>query len=52
MWFYFSAYVLLFGAEMNTEMERQTAKDTTRGPPEPMGQRGAFAADTLGEARS
>jgi membrane protein len=51
MWLYLSAYVVLFGAEMNSEMERQTAKDTTKGPPKPMGQRGAYAADTLGEAR-
>jgi len=46
-WLYLSAYVLLLGAEINAELERQTAADTTVGEPEPMGQRGAHAADTL-----
>jgi membrane protein len=36
------------GEELNTEMERQTRKDTTTGEPEPMGKRGAHAADTTG----
>jgi hypothetical protein len=29
-------------------MEHQTAEDTTTGPPEPLGERGAFVADTVG----
>ena len=33
-------------------MEAQTREDTTTGPDEPMGQRGAVKADTLGEATS
>ena len=51
-WLYLSSYVLLFGAEMNSELEHQTAKDTTAGTPEPLGQRGAWAADNVagGEA--
>lgn len=52
MWVYLSAYSVLLGAELNAEMERQTAEDTTKGRPEPMGHRGAFSADNLGEARS
>lgn len=48
MWFYISAYVVIIGAEINAESEHQTRKDTTKGPPEPMGERGAHAADTLG----
>lgn len=52
MWFYLSAYAILLGAELNTEMERQTAKDTTKGAPAPMGQRNAHAADTLGESKA
>jgi membrane protein len=52
MWFYLSAYVVLMGAEINTEMERQTKRDTTTGPEKPMGHRGAFAADVKGKARS
>ena len=44
-WFYVSAFVVLLGAELNAEMELQTERDTTTGPPEPMGQRGAYVAD-------
>ena len=44
-WFWVSAYVVLLGAELNAEMELQTARDTTTGPPQPMGQRGAYVAD-------
>ncbi|MFC4254996.1 YihY family inner membrane protein [Altererythrobacter xixiisoli] len=46
-WLYLSAYALLLGAEINCELERQTARDTTTGAEQPMGQRGAYAADTL-----
>jgi len=48
MWFYLSSYVVVLGAEINAEMERQTTRDTTDGPELPMGQRGAYAADTVG----
>ncbi len=51
MWFWLSAFVVLLGAEINSEMERQTHHDTTSGEPKPLGERGAFAADTLGEHR-
>lgn len=51
MWLYLTAYVVLLGAEMNSEMERQTKKDTTEGQPEPLGQRGAYAADTVGPSK-
>jgi len=50
MWFYISAYVVLLGAELNAEMEHQTAQDTTEGHPKPLGQRGAYVADTVGQA--
>jgi membrane protein len=46
-WMYLSAYAFLFGAELNSEIEHQTAKDSTTGPPEPMGERGAWAADNF-----
>ena len=52
MWFWISAFIILLGAEVNAEMEAQTREDTTTGPDEPMGQRGAVKADTLGEATS
>ena len=46
-WLWLTAYVYLFGAELNSELERQTAKDTTTGKDRPMGARGARAADTV-----
>jgi membrane protein len=39
----------LLGAVINAQAERQTAADPTTGSPQPMGQRRAYAADTLGE---
>lgn len=47
LWFYFTGQVLLFGAEFDAELERQTAVDSTTGKPKPMGERGAFVADHL-----
>ena len=44
-WMYLSAYVFLFGAELNAELEHQTAKDSTTGRPAPLGMRGAWVAD-------
>jgi membrane protein len=49
MWLYLSAYVLIVGAELNSEIEHQTAVDTTEGPEQPMGTRRAHMADTIGE---
>ena len=46
-WIYLSAYVFVFGAELNSEVEYQTAEDSTTGPPLPMGRRGAWAADNV-----
>jgi len=46
-WMYLSAYVFILGAELNSEIEHQTAKDSTTGPPEPLGERGAWAADNV-----
>lgn len=48
MWMWLSATIVLIGAELNSEAERQTDKDTTRGPPMPIGLRGADAADRKG----
>ena len=48
-WVWLSVTVLLIGAELNAEMEHQTAHDTTTGGSRPMGQRGASVADTLGK---
>jgi membrane protein len=49
-WLFLSAFVVLVGAELNAEMELQTAKDTTAGPTRPMGDRDAQAADHVAEA--
>jgi membrane protein len=51
-WIWLSSIVILMGAEVNAEMEHQTAKDTTEGAPEPLGVRGATMADTLGMAKT
>jgi membrane protein len=52
MWIYLSMWVVLVGAELNAEIEHQTAKDTTVGPEKPLGTRGASMADKIGEARA
>jgi membrane protein len=39
------------GAELNAEIEHQTAQDTTTGDPLPLGARGAVMADTVGPRR-
>lgn len=45
MWFFVTAYVVLLGAELNAELEMQTAIDSTAGQPKPIGRRGAYVAD-------
>ncbi|GJD64686.1 YihY/virulence factor BrkB family protein [Methylobacterium frigidaeris] len=45
-WLFMSAFVVLLGAELNAELERQTTRDTTEGAERPEGQRGATVADT------
>jgi len=47
-WLWMSALVILLGAEIDAEAEHQTAEDTTTGPAEHMGSRGAVMADTVG----
>ncbi|WP_083656291.1 YihY/virulence factor BrkB family protein [Mongoliimonas terrestris] len=47
-WLWLSAVVVLVGAELNAELEHQTARDTTTGAPAPIGKRGAVMADTVG----
>ncbi|WP_313557095.1 YihY/virulence factor BrkB family protein [Agrobacterium cavarae] len=50
VWVWISVVILIVGAEINAELEHQTRKDSTTGSPKPMGERGAYVADTVGEA--
>jgi membrane protein len=50
MWMWMSAIIVLCGAELNSEIEHQTALDSTVGRPKPLGARGAAMADTVGAA--
>jgi membrane protein len=47
-WLWISAIIILLGGEINAEIEHQTARDSTVGPPMPLGTRGATMADTIG----
>jgi len=51
-WIWLSTIVVLLGAEIDAEMEHQTARDTTTGPDQPRGTRGARVADTVGAAQA
>jgi membrane protein len=48
LWLFLTAFVVIVGAELNAELERQTVRDTTAGPSRPIGERDAHAADTIG----
>jgi len=51
LWTWFSVQIILMGAEVNAEIEHQTAVDTTTGSPEVIGERGAVMADSVGPRR-
>jgi membrane protein len=51
-WVWLSIIVVLVGAQLNAEMEHQTAQQSTSGPPKPLGARGAQMADTIGSAQT
>jgi membrane protein len=50
MWMWISSIVILLGAQLNSEIEHQTARDSTVEQDKPLGARGAVMADTVGEA--
>jgi membrane protein len=52
MWLWISTIVVLLGAELNAEIEHQTARDSTIGGEKPLGARGAVMADTVGASQS
>ena len=47
LWLWLTSLIILIGAEINSETEQQTAKDTTQGPEQPMGRRRAVKADSM-----
>lgn len=49
MWLWLSSVALLIGAEFDASLELQTSRDSTIGPDKPIGQRGAYVADTIGD---
>jgi membrane protein len=51
MWLWLTSIAILVGAEINAEIEHQTARDTTVGRTKPLGARGAVMADTVGAAQ-
>ncbi len=50
-WVWLSVTVVLLGAQLDAEMEHQTAQQSTSGPARPLGARGAKMADTVGPAQ-
>jgi membrane protein len=50
VWTWISVCILVVGAELDAELEHQTLVDSTTGPPQPIGDRGAVMADTVGKA--
>jgi membrane protein len=50
VWMWISVVILIVGAEINAELEHQTTQDSTTGTPRRMGSRGAYVADTVGQA--
>lgn len=47
-WLWISTTLVILGAEINSEIEHQTAQDTTTGEELPLGERGAHMADNVG----
>lgn len=47
-WLWISSTLVILGAELNSEIEHQTAQDSTTGAEKPLGERGAHMADSVG----
>jgi membrane protein len=52
LWLWITSYAILLGAEINAEAEEQTIADTTTGPDQPLGRRGAVKADSVPPTKS
>jgi membrane protein len=52
LWLWISAYAVLLGAEINAESEQQTIRDSTKGPEQPLGERGAVKADSTPDSEA
>jgi membrane protein len=52
LWFNLSSFIILLGAEINSELEHQTAKDTTIGESRPIGERNAYHADHVAKRQA
>lgn len=50
LWLFITAYAILLGAEINSEMEHQTRFDTTIGKDRPIGKRNAYHADHVADS--
>lgn len=51
LWTWLTVQIVLMGAELNAEIEHQTAIDTTTGDDRVIGERGAVMADSIGPRR-
>ena len=51
MWMWISSIVVLLGAQLNSDIEHQTARDLTVRGEKPLGARGAVMADNVGKAQ-
>jgi membrane protein len=49
-WTWLSSTIVITGAVLNASIELQTGRDSTLGPARPLGARGAYVADTIGNA--
>jgi membrane protein len=46
LWLWTTVFLVIVGAAVNAETERQTTRDSTVGPDQPLGERGAVVADS------
>jgi membrane protein len=52
LWLYLSSFLVLLGAELNNALELRTKRESTAGPPPPVGERDAGAADHVAVSRA